>query len=144
MKCIFYETAQNTAFLNHARLSQPFSDDVQPRAVGAARSGSALHHPVHLQPSAGTSRASAAAAVLQPDRCERKVLPAVTSLTRPSWNETLITMDYFYFFKTFKQLMPADDALLFNLSEPLDYLTGRKRFLNSQTNRTSFGNRNAL
>lgn len=35
----------------------------------ATLSDSALNHPVHSQPSAGTSQASAAAGVLQPDRC---------------------------------------------------------------------------
>lgn len=51
---------------------------LEPQTV--THSDSALNHPVHLQPSAGTSQASAAAGVLQPDQCECKVLPAVTSL----------------------------------------------------------------
>lgn len=37
-------------------------------------------------------------------------------------------MAYFYFFfKTLKLLVSAGDAVLFNLSEPLCYLTGRKK-----------------
>lgn len=63
-----------------------------------AHRDSALNHPLQLQPSAGTSQASAAAAVLQPDQCDLKVLPAVTSSIWPSWNETQITVGCFEVF----------------------------------------------